>query len=113
MNLNTSEALLIYRHRKKLTQAKMGNKLFPPVGWRTVAALERGALPFRNPPTEIIALQTSAALTPGERCLLKRRRLGLTQAEVAKRARLSRQWVIRQEQGKAPCVTLLKFWNEA
>lgn len=50
-------------------------------------------------------------LKPHEVCLLKRRRAGITQREVAAEIGCTRLWVIQMENGDAPTERLCEFWG--
>lgn len=52
-------------------------------------------------------------LSDAERCLIYRRRLGVTQQEVANALKVSRFWVNAMERGRENCARLTEFWESA
>lgn len=56
--------------------------------------------------------KNNVKLRPHEKCLVHRKRAGLSQAQVAKEMGISRQWMREQETGKIPCDKLLAYWGE-
>jgi transcriptional regulator with XRE-family HTH domain len=47
-----------------------------------------------------------------ERCLIYRRRAGVSQKQVAKDLKRSRAWVNAMERGKVPCDDLTWYWEQ-
>lgn len=62
-----------------------------------------------SPPSRIVPKINR--LKPHERCLLLRRKAGLTQEDVAFAIGCCRYWVNLMEQGKAPVEKLVEYWN--
>ena len=50
-------------------------------------------------------------LTDAEKCLILRRRSGLTQDECAEKIGITRFWFNRMEVGKADASSLVAYWN--
>lgn len=50
-------------------------------------------------------------LTDAERCLIYRRRLDITQQEVADILKVSRFWVNSMERNRENCARLIEFWE--
>lgn len=67
-------------------------------------AYETGEREFRRPVPPL------GSLTPQEQCIIRRRRAGLLQQEVASALGCSRFWVMRMETGEAPVDRLVEFW---
>ena len=103
--LSTGEAFFIERRRDGLTQEAMAISL--GITRHQYGLMERDA-DYR--PNGHFTPQIKS-LTISETCLLKRRRLGWTQQEVADLVGIARYWLNQMENGKAPCKTLTEFWE--
>ena len=100
------ERCLIRRHRLGLTQSKAAKQFKLPVHVYRQLENNNEVNGSSLPPVVIGALQAH------ERCLLMRRRCGMTQAQVAKKLGCSRYWLGLQELGKVPCDDLTWFWEQ-
>ena len=104
MRLTDSETLFIQRRRLGVNQAERAKQLDIPE-WEYVE-YEQGK---QIVPSEFI--KPGMALGEIEKCVIKRRRNGWTQQEVADDIGCSRLWVIRMENGKANSGLLLDYWS--
>lgn len=102
MQLKPHEALLLRRRRAGHSQdeaaAAAGVTLYRYRRWESGAELDGIPRPRISKPK------------PHERCLLARLRAGLTVAEFARVAGVSRWWLIRMEAGQVPVDRLLAAW---
>lgn len=98
------ESLLIWRRREGLHQIKAA-KAFE-VSADKYREWEADRSPGDQPRMHIGQLKLH------ELCLLRRRRKGMTQREVAVKMGCTRLWVIQMENGEAPIDRLLEFWRE-
>lgn len=101
MRPTAPEKFLIHRKRLGETQAQAANRMRLSVhSYRVVEQKPTG----RRPPA-------LGSLEPWEKCLLLRRRKGMTQAELAKALGLSRWWVNLMESGRVPSAALEQYWQ--
>lgn len=100
--LSNSERLLIDRRRRGEIQGQAARRLgtthFMYGKW------ERGRV--EGPRVKIPALRVH------ELCLLYRRRVGCTQAHVARTLRCCRWWINQMERGEVSCDELLWYWEQ-
>lgn len=107
MRITESEALYIKRRRLGVNQDARAKDLGVPE-WRYVE-FEAGR---QEPGREVMAKNGRAPKpTDVEECVLRRRRCGKTQAEVAAAIGCSRLWVIRMETGQAKPDRLVEYWR--
>lgn len=100
------ERLLIQRKRKKQTQAEMADEL--KVSRLVYGKMERGEIEVD---VNIIAPRNINKLHPYEACMIWRRRIGLTQEDIANSINRCRYWVRLMESGEAPCQELIEYWG--
>lgn len=67
----------------------------------------------RDQSLERLPVSRVTDLSDAERCLIYRRRLGITQQEVANSLGISRFWVNAMERGRENCARLIEFWKNA
>lgn len=105
--LTYGENLLIARLRAGLTQVEAAKEQQLPLA--TYQAAEKSKMSTVGtkgvPQWELEDLELS------ERCLIYRRRAGLTQAQVAARMKRCRHWVNQMERGRKPTAELEEFWS--
>ena len=101
-NLTRGEALLIHRRRTGLTQVEMAASL--NVTRNTYGDMERDLV------VKDINKRWMGDLTEPERCLIWRRRIGMTIPKIADEIGRSRYWVNLMEQGKVPHAELYEYW---
>ena len=102
MDLTKAECLYIKRRREGITQATAAERY--GVTRKQYIAWELG----QTQPA-VVGLR-KPTLQPHEECVLRRRRDGLTQGDVAAHLQRSRNWVRMMEQGTVPCAELKEFW---
>ena len=101
--LSRGERLITDRRRRKETQ--------------TLAAKRHGTSEFiygrweRDDDDDSISIRSVMPLRLHERCLLYRRRSGMSQGEVASQLGRSRWWLNQMERGLQPCKELLAYWE--
>lgn len=96
------ELLFLWRRRKNLTQREAARRLKVSVDtYREWEADQRDGQPKK----------LLKDLTTAETCVLRRRRSGLTQKEVAAELGLTRVWVNRMEKGLADPEALKAYWR--
>jgi len=105
MRITRAEHLYLQRRRMGLTQAQMATRL-EMKRWE-YQTYEAGQ-------TEIPARHVSSNLKPGllEQFILKRRRRGWTQEDLAEELGVSRIWVNKMEGGSASPQRLVDFWAD-
>lgn len=103
--LTLSERLVVKRRRLGCTQIEMAIKL--NVSIRTYQAWEESI--DGDPPPETILFR--GLLRPHEWCYIRRRRSGLSRAQVATRIGRSLGWVTLMERGRRNCEILTQFWE--
>ena len=99
--LSCGERLIIERHRLKETQEKAAQRF--AVSSYTYGQWERDA--EKGPERQCFSL------TESERCLLYRRRAGLSQGKLASEMGRSRTWITQMERGLVPCKELIAYWE--
>lgn len=104
LKLRRNETLLIGRLRRGLSQDGAAARFGVPV--KIYRSWERS----RPPRGRAWAVEPDRP-TAQERCLVLRRRAGLTQAQVARHLGCSRWWVNQMENGNAPVRALAEFWR--
>lgn len=102
-NLTDGERLYILRRRKGLTQAQMAATL--GVHRNTYGPMELSTEDLG------MVLEDLGELAEAEQCIIKRRREGMTQHELAKKMGISRQWLYYMENGEQSCAALVEFWG--
>jgi len=103
--LTDGERLLIARRRSGESQETIARR--HGITRNVYGRIERDDEEFRAG----IALPELGELTDDEKCLLLRRRSGLTQEECAEYLGVTRFWFNQMETGKVPCSDLVKFWE--
>ena len=103
MHISRPERLLLDRRRKGETQVVAAKRYNVPLN--RYVEWEKGTRPCPHKPV----LQR---LQPHERCLILRRRSGLTQTAVAAQIHRCRRWVTLMERGEVPCTELEEYWGE-
>lgn len=102
--LSTGERLLILRRRRGQSQKQaaeaLGVSLYCYRQWESDEQAETDPPKVRSP-----------KLALHEQCFLRRVRAGLSLADLAGELGLSRWWVCKMEQGKAPPERLLEHWG--
>ena len=104
--LTEGETLLIQRRRAGLSQKVMGDKF--DINRHIYGKRERDQ-ETANMVESILGIED---LCTQERCVIYRKRAGLTQREVASLLGLSRYWLNQKEIGRVDCSDLLKFWEQ-
>lgn len=99
------EKLFIWRKRLDKNQAAMAEELGLSV--REYLAVEQGLSAFE--PSGLEGVQ--GTLTDRERCVLARRRAGLTQRKVAEALGVHRVSVVQMEGGLISCERLMEYWS--
>lgn len=102
--LSYAERLFLARRRAGLTLGEAARRI--GISERRYSLSERGLKEYV--PTAEIRGEISAV----EYCVIKRRRAGLLQREVAQRIGRSRVLVVHMERGEAPVKELLAYWGE-
>lgn len=103
LEISLAESLLLWRRRVGRNQVEAAAYFGATVDhYRSWEAGEHPSKPPR------LAL---GALRPYETCYLLRRRRGVTQESLAKAIGCTRLWVIRMEDGSAPCNRLVAYWK--
>ena len=100
-----AELLFVYRKRENMTQTEMAKQ--HNVGRVRWSLWERG---LETPKIDVGLI--SAFLTDQERCVILRRREGITQGELAKSIGVSRWWLNQMESGCAEPKKLFAYWSE-
>ncbi len=107
MRLRKSESLFITRRREGLTQTAMADKL---------GIMEYIYFQYENGTSEIpeglTGLPIFAEPTALEQCVIKRRRLAMSQDELAAELGCSRFWVNQMETDKVNPGKLIKYWSD-
>ncbi len=101
--LSCGERLIIDRRRRKETQAVAAKRLY--------------TTPFiygqwERDEDEGPSIRSVRPLRMHEKCLLYRRRNGMSQDQVAREADRSRWWLNQMERGLVPCKELLTYWEK-
>lgn len=105
--LTFGEKLLISRRRSEQSQEQAARSL--GVSRNVYGKLERDEeVPNRTFPVMVVE-----ELTKEEKCLILRRRAGLTQEECAEEIGVTRFWFNQMETGKVCCQSLANFWGIA
>lgn len=99
------ESLLLERRRKAENQLQAAARYGVHVD--TYRAWETDERP------EDVPQYNAGHLKPHEVCLLRRRRAGKTQLEVAAAIGMTRLWVMKMELGEAPIDRLKGYWESA
>lgn len=103
--LTCGERLLIARRRSGESQENIARR--HGITRNVYGRIERDDEDFRAG----IATPELGELTDDEKCLLLRRRSGLTQEECAEYLGVTRFWFNQMETGKVSCSDLVKFWE--
>jgi DNA-binding XRE family transcriptional regulator len=101
--LTPAERLLVDRRRRGETQGAAAAR--HGVSHSRYSRWERGL----DEPTE--AAPRITTLKPHEKCLLYRRRVGITQATVAEDLNRCKMWVRQMERGEVDCTELVQYWE--
>lgn len=99
------EFALLYRLRTGLTQEEFAKKLNISLDRLKKIEAGTGHVDLRK-----IKFPLDGKITPQEMCVVRRRRSGLKQSELAEKLGVSRYWLIKMEQGEADVSKLYKFW---
>jgi transcriptional regulator with XRE-family HTH domain len=103
--LTPGERFLIWRRRKGLTQAKAAR--LHGVRLKRVQQWESGIGNYPPPLVELLPTR----LSDGERCMILRRRAGLTAAMVGRELGVSRHIIEQYEHGEGNVSLLLAYWR--
>ena len=103
------ETLELLRRRAGYSRAEMSKKL--QVCENTVYNWESGSTRINQKAFKFSDI-TVIKLADHEICFILRNRKNLTQAQVAKKLKLSRYWVNLMEQGKKDCSRMLMYLKE-
>lgn len=103
--LTDGEKLLIARRRSGESQETIARR--HGITRNVYGRIERDDEDFRAS----IAIPELGELADDEKCLLLRRRSGLTQEECAEDLGVTRFWFNQMEMGKVSCSELVKFWE--
>lgn len=98
------ELLLVWRKREELNQGSMAARF--NVNRTRWGRWERG-----EDTSTVEAPLGVEQLLDHEKCMLLRRRSGITQGELAKTIGVSRWWLNQMESGKADPARLVTFWE--
>lgn len=105
-DLDLHEKLVLWRRRLTLSRADAARAL-KVTPWQVAEAeRNRAELGVDVPWTG------DRALRDHERCIIYRRRAGVTQARVASDLGVTRVWVNRMERGSEKCCDLLWYWEQ-
>lgn len=99
------EYALLYRLRTGLTQEEFAKKLNISIDRLKKIEAGTGHADLRK-----IKFPLDGKITAQEMCLIRRRRAGMKQSELAKKLGVCRYWLIKMEQGEADVSKLYKFW---
>jgi len=102
--LSSGERLIVDRRRRKETQGVAAKRL-------CVNAFVYGQWE-RDDRDDGPLIRSVTPLKRHERCLLYRRRRGMSQIEVAHQLALSRWWLNQMERGIQPCDKLIHYWEK-
>lgn len=105
IQLTLGEALLIYRRRNKESQVAAARRI--GLTRNDYGDLERDA----DGKSDKVSFPPIGELTLKEKCLILRRRSGLTQRDCAQKIGVSRFWYGLMETGKVPNSQLNDFWK--
>lgn len=103
-SLSPGETLLLWRRRMGWNQLEAATHFKVSIFTLKLAEYDK-ARNFKYRKNIKIALRDY------EKCLIHRKRSGLTQEEVAKQVGVGRYWLRLQEKGDVPCKKLLEFWE--
>lgn len=104
--LKQGECLLIHRLRLEMTQSDFGGLM--GMNRNRYGRIERDQDDYNSD----ICEEDILPLAAHEKCLLYRRRLGLTQQECADELGVTRYWFNQMEIGKEPVDTLVDYWEK-
>lgn len=104
-DLTAGERLLIARRRLGESQDEAGARL--GVSRYRYRKWESDEYTDPGPPRANIG-----ALKPFESCLIRRRRAGVSLAELAEAVGVTRWWLCQMEGGDAPADRLVAFWSD-
>ena len=102
--LSAAERLLIDRRRREETQAGAAER--HGVSQTRYSRWERGLEPERALPRPRVG-----RLAAHERCLLYRRRAGVSQGQIAEHLGRCKMWVRQMERGEVDCTELTSYWE--
>jgi DNA-binding XRE family transcriptional regulator len=109
-SLTAAERLLVDRRRRDETQAEAALRY--KVSQSRYSRWERGL----DDPIETLGpgpvLPRVSPLKPHEKCLLYRRRVGVTQAKVAEDLNRCKMWVRQMERGEVDSTELVQYWEQ-
>lgn len=111
-SLSPGEALFLDRRKRGMTQAR-----YARLHKATVDQVHKweSDVPARNRAGEAIECPdvgiTWGALNDAERCVIMRRREGLSRTDLAGRVGVSQQWISAMERGQHPADRLVEFWG--
>ena len=98
--LTEGELLFLTRHRNRMSLRRWTER--QGINLKKYIQSERNQTRSRLLLSDWIAYQ---------RCVIYRRRSKMTQDQVAKELGVSRGWVNSMERGRAPCETLVWYWE--
>jgi len=104
VRLNNAEKLFITRKRMEHTQQGMAEHC--GITRLEYIEIEKGEKPLSYWPYDVLHLQ------PNEKCVIARRRFGITQQELADQLSFSRYYINKMENGHADCGWLTGYWFE-
>lgn len=107
--MELKEKLFLWRKRLDKNQAEMAEDLGLSV--REYLAAEQGLSALFSEGVHPYLESVGGTLSDRERCVLARRRAGLTQREVAEALGVGRVTVVQMEGGLISCERLVEYWN--
>lgn len=102
--LTRGEKLFVQRRRDGINQRAAAKRLKVPLG-------VYGRLELDDAPDIRTLAVKIGKLEAHERCVIMRRRVGYTQAKVAKALKCCRWWLNQMETGRQDCTPLTDYWN--
>ncbi len=103
--LSCGESLLIARRRQEGRETQHDASWRCGTTLRTYGMWERGMI-SPLPPCKL------GRIKPHEKCLIYRRRVMMSQGDVALKLGRSRWWINQMERGVVPCAELLSYWEK-
>lgn len=108
LKLTSGEKLLLWRRRIGWNQKQAAKYYAVSVYNYKLAEYDK----LKHFPYKISDFKLLPPLHDYEKCLIHRKRSGLTQPAAAKQIGYGRYWLRLQETGKVSCEKLLVWWNE-
>jgi transcriptional regulator with XRE-family HTH domain len=103
IHLTDGERLLLYRRRRGWTQLEAAKSY--GVGVTLYKSWETAEVRYKPPPRAQLN-----HVRAREVCFILRRRLGITQKELAARMGICRYWLYSMEQGDVSAKQLIEYW---